>query len=224
MSAGHCGPTCSSSSAPTRKTGTLMCVAHAVGERWLNSAGVRPRFGLTSDSRLCACRWRRWLARQVLSPVAISAVAQGWPPPGAGRASETRSRHPAGGEAVVVDPARVAGRVEVVGRAERRDGRQVRRVGAGHDQLGEARVGDPHHPDLVVEDPGLGADGLDDVVAVVVGGQAEQVEGAAGAAGAAHLDADGGEAEQRRDDRADDGRGVGQQGIVRRGADPPARQ
>ena len=111
--------------------------------------------------------------------------------------------HPAGGEAVVVDPARVAGRVEVVGGAERRDGRQVRRVRAGHHQLGEPRIGDPHHPDLVVEDPGLRAHGLDDVVAVVVRGQAEQVERAAGAAGAAHLDADGDEAQQRRDDRAD---------------------
>ena len=59
------------------KTGTLMCEAHTVGERGLNNAGVRPRFGLMSESRLWACRCRRWLARHVVSPVAISAVAHG---------------------------------------------------------------------------------------------------------------------------------------------------
>ena len=50
--------------------------------------------------------------------------------------------HPALGEPAVVDPAGVAGREEVVGGAERRDGGQVRRVGARHLELGDARVGD----------------------------------------------------------------------------------
>ena len=72
------------------KTGTLMREAHTVGERWSNSAGVRPRLGLIRETRLWACRCRLWLARHVLSPVAISADAHGWPPPGAGRASDTR--------------------------------------------------------------------------------------------------------------------------------------
>ena len=59
--------------------------------------------------------------------------------------------------------------------------------------------------------------GLDDVVAVVVGGPAEQVERPAGTAGAAHLDAHGCESEERRDNRADDRRGIRKEGIARRG-------
>ena len=125
--------------------------------------------------------------------------------------------HPAGGEAVVVDPAGIPGGVEVVGRAERRNGRQVRRVGSRHHQLGETRVGDPDHPHLVVEHPGLCADRLHHVVAVVVRRETEEVERTAGTSGAAHLHADRGEAEQGCHDRADNGRGVGQQGIARRG-------
>ena len=109
-------------------------------------------------------------------------------------ASSMRCVDPAGREAVVVDAARVAGREEVVGRAHRGDGGQAGRVGARGRELGEARVADADHPDLVVGHPGLVGHDLDGVVGVVVGGVAEEVEGAARAAGSPHLQADGGEA------------------------------
>ena len=72
-------------------------------------------------------------------------------------------------------------------------------------------------PTLWCSDPRLGPDGLDHVVAVVVRRQAEQVEGAARAPRAPHLHADGGESQERGDDAPDDGRGVGEQRVARRG-------
>jgi len=124
---------------------------------------------------------------------------------------------PALGEAVVVDAARIPGREEVVGRAQGGDGGQVRGIGSGDGELGEPRVRNTHQTDLVVQHPGLGPDGLDDVVTVVVRGVAEKIEGAARTPRATHLDADAGEAEQGREERADDGGGVRQQRIIRRG-------
>ena len=118
---------------------------------------------------------------------------------------------PAGGEPVVVDAAGVAGGEQVVGRAHRRDGRQPGRVGARGGQLGQPRVADADHADLVVGHPVLVGHDLDGVVGVVVGRVAEEVEGAARAAGAAHLEADRGEAGQPGQHGAHVGRAVGQQ-------------
>ena len=123
---------------------------------------------------------------------------------------------PARGEPVVVDTPGVPGRVQVVGGAQRCDGGQVRRPGSRHDELGESGVRDADHADLVVQHPRLRPHGLDDVVAVVVRREAEQVEGSSRAAGAPHLETHGGEAEERCEGRADDRRGVGEERVVRR--------
>ncbi len=118
---------------------------------------------------------------------------------------------PTGGEPVVVDAAGVPGREEVVGRAHGRDGRQIRRVGAGGRELGEARVADADHADLVVGDPRLVGDDLHRVVRVVVRRVTEEVEGASRAAGPAHLEADRGEAGEAGDDGPDVGGAVRQE-------------
>ena len=121
--------------------------------------------------------------------------------------------HPGLREARVEDAARVAGAgVEVVGHRQRRDRRQVRRLRAGGEQLGDPGERDAAHADLAALDPLLGGDRLDRVVAVVGRRVVEQVEGAARAARAAHLHADHGEAEQRADQRADRGRVAGASG------------
>ncbi len=87
---------------------------------------------------------------------------------------------------------------------------RLRRLGGGHVELGDARVREADHADLVALDPRLAGDGLDDVVAVGLLGRVEHVEHAAGAAGAAHVDADGGvAAEQLGDHRAGLGRRSG---------------
>ena len=123
---------------------------------------------------------------------------------------------PALGEPVVVDPPGVAGRIQVVGGAERRDRGKVRGIGPRHHQLGQPRVRDADHAHLVVEHPGLCPHGLDDVVSVVVRRQAEQVERPTRATGAAHLDAHGDEAEKWGDDRSDDRARIGKQRVLRR--------
>ena len=115
---------------------------------------------------------------------------------------------PAEGEALVEDPARIArARVDVVGHRQRCDGGQARRLGSGGEQLTDAGEGDPSHADLAALDPVLGGDGLDGVVAVIGGRQAEQVERATGAARTAHLHRDDRVAQQRADDRTHRGRG-----------------
>ena len=81
----------------------------------------------------------------------------------------------------------------------------------------------PDHPDLVVEHPGLGTDGLDDVVPVVVGRQPEQIERPARATRPAHLDAHRHETEKRGDDRSDDRARVREQRILRSTPFLPAR-
>ena len=88
-----------------------------------------------------------------------------------------------------------------------------RRPGVGGEELADAAVGDPHHPDFVVEHPGLVGDRLDHVVAVEVLQRFEEVEGAAGAAGAAHVDVDDGEAHQVGDQR-DPVFGTGRVGVA----------
>ena len=119
---------------------------------------------------------------------------------------------PTGREAVVVDTARVAGREEVVGRAHRGDGGQSGGIGARRRELGEARVADADHSDLVVGHPGLVGHDLDGVVGVVVGRVAEEVERAPRATGSPHLQADRGKAGhpgQHRSHRRWPSRGAG---------------
>ena len=104
-------------------------------------------------------------------------------------------------EAGVEDAARIERRLGVVDHRERRDRGQARRLRRGREELADAAVGDPHHPDFVVQHPGLAGDRLDDVVAVEALQRLEEVEGAARAAGAAHVDVDDREAHQVGDDR-----------------------
>ena len=211
-SAGHCGPVCSSCSAPDTNTGTCTWVAHADMDRRSKSDGSRPgpvagatSAGPTRDSRLSAWSWSAWLARQVddAPPLAVSSAVDLVVGPrladvgdrrggqrdqrsvrvGGGRLGVVDPRvDPAGGEAVVEDPSGVAGREQVVGRAHGGDGGQAGRVGARGGELGEPRVADADHPHLVVGHPRLVGHDLDRVVGVVVRGIAEEVEGSARAA------------------------------------------
>ncbi len=101
----------------------------------------------------------------------------------------------------VEDAARIQRRLGVVDHRQRRDRGQVRRLGGGGEELADPAVGDPHHPDLIVQGPGLVRDRLDDVIAVEALQRLEEIEGAARAAGAAHIDVDDREAHQVREDR-----------------------
>ena len=155
--------------------------------------------------------WRAWLARHWVSPCWIRTLAYSCPPAGAGSPSAWRwASQPA-----VEHAAREARRVEVVGQAHRRDRRQPRGSGPGHEHLGDPREGDAHHPHLVVCHPGLRRSDLHGVVAVVGGGKVEEVERPTGAAGAAHLEADGGEAQQGCHQRAHHGGRIRHQWVGR---------
>ena len=210
-------PVCSSWNCPTRKVGTRSRSIHAPGARCANSDGVRYGFARWSFSASWVCSRRRWLARQCLSPALHERLRPGLAAGGRGLRVVHALDHPGCGEARVEDAAGVAGgRVEVVGHRHRRDRRQVRRLRAGREELGDAGERDAAHADLAALDPALGGDRLDRVVAVVGRRVVEQVEGAARAARAAHLDADHGEAEQRPDQRADGGRRRRRERVVRR--------
>ena len=74
------------------------------------------------------------------------------------------------------------------------DGGQARWPGLRHEQLGDARVGQAHHADLVVHDPVLGGHRLDHVVAVGHLGRLEVGQLAARAGAAPDVHPDGGEA------------------------------
>ena len=88
------------------------------------------------------------------------------------------------------DAARIERRLHLVDHGEGRDRGQARRASLAGEELADAAVGDAHHPDLVVGDPRLPGDRLDDVVAVEVLQRLEEVERAARAARAAHVDVD----------------------------------
>ena len=118
---------------------------------------------------------------------------------------------PTGREPVVVDPTGVTGGEQVVGRAHGGDGRQVRWIRARRGELGQSRVADAHHADVMVRHPVLVGHDLDGVVGVVVGRVAEEVEGAPRASGAAHLEADRGEPGHAGEHGAHVGGAVGQQ-------------
>jgi hypothetical protein len=101
----------------------------------------------------------------------------------------------------VEDAAGVQRRLGVVDHRQRRDRCQVRRLGGRGEELADPAVGDPHHPDFVVQDPGLVRDRLDDVIAVEVLQRLEEVEGAARAPRAAHVDVDHREPHQVGEER-----------------------
>ena len=56
----------------------------------------------------------------------------------------------------VENAARIERRLGVVDHRERRDRGQVRRLGGGREELADPAVGDPHHPDFVVQRPMAG--------------------------------------------------------------------
>ena len=103
---------------------------------------------------------------------------------------------PLGRESTVEDPAGVpdAG-VGLVDYRHRADGGQVGRLGGGHEELGDAGVGDPDHPDLAIGHPVLSGDGLDGVVAVGHLGTLEERQGPARAAGTPQVHPYGGVAQ-----------------------------
>ena len=74
-----------------KNVGTVSRASHAPGERGSNSDGVRNGLRLYAARMSWVCNRSRWLAMQCLSPALTSASAQGWPPPGAGWASSSRS-------------------------------------------------------------------------------------------------------------------------------------
>src|SRR5207253_940962 len=92
---------------------------------------------------------------------------------------------PGDGEARVEDAAGIERRLRLVDDREWRDRSQARRIGLCREELADPAVRDPHHPDLVVQDPGLLGYRMDDVVAVEALKGLEEVERAARAAGAA---------------------------------------
>jgi len=167
-------------------------------------ARIAERRALLQGERVLRLQTQQLVARAVLVAAAHQLARVGLAAVGCGLGVALTLLHPALREPRVEDPARVAGAfVEVIGHRQRRDRGEVRRTGTGHEQLADARERDPDHADLAALDPRLGGHGLDRVVAVVGGGQIEEVEVAARAAGAAHLHADGGEAKERRDHRSD---------------------
>ena len=120
---------------------------------------------------------------------------------------------PRSGEADVEDPAGGQGAPDgVVDDRQRSDRGQRRRVGRGDEQLGDSRVGEPDHADVVVLDPGLGRDGLDDVVAVGELERLEEVVGPAGAPRAPDVHRDDGVAHGERHHRRGLGRCVAGEG------------
>ncbi len=90
------------------------------------------------------------------------------------------------------------------------DGGERGRLRLGDEELGDARIGQTHQADLVVQHPGLVRDRLDDVVPIEELERLVVVIGAAGAAGAAHVHADGGVAQHTGDERGRVVRGVTQ--------------
>ena len=110
---------------------------------------------------------------------------------------------PLEGESLVEDPAgaehAAGGVVEHRQRSDRSEAGWLRRR---DEELGDRRVGEPHHADLAAGDPLLGGDGLDGVVAVEQLQRFEVVVGAPRAPGPAHVDADHGVAERVCDQRA----------------------
>ncbi len=109
---------------------------------------------------------------------------------------------PLEGEAVVDDAAGGERRVHARDHGKRRDGREARRPGAGHEELADPRVRNARHADLVVLHPGLRRDGLDEVVAVQHLERLEEVVGASRAARAAHVHAHGREPQDAADEAA----------------------
>ena len=96
---------------------------------------------------------------------------------------------PLDGEAGVQDAAGIQGAaIAVIDHRERSDGGQARRLGGCHEQLADAGITDSDHAHLVVGDPRLSSDGLDDVVAVGQLGFLEEAIRPTRAAGAAHVD------------------------------------
>ncbi len=89
----------------------------------------------------------------------------------------------------------------------------------GHEQLGDARIGQSRHAHLVALDPVLRRHRLDHVVAVEQLQRLEEVVGAAGTAGSAHVHAHRGVAHQGRDQCAGIRRRIAQhrQGAAQRG-------
>ena len=80
ISAGHCGPVCSSWSAPDTKTGTVTWAAQSTMERRSKSAESRPApvpgatsCGPTRPARSCDCWWSAWFGRQVDEPPFVAA-------------------------------------------------------------------------------------------------------------------------------------------------------
>ncbi len=108
---------------------------------------------------------------------------------------------PLGREAIVEDAARQHRRRRVTDHRHRGDRREVGWLHARDEQLGDARVRQADHPDLVVHDPRLRRDGLDHVVAVEQLHRLEVVERAARAPRAADVHAHRGVAEQAGDQR-----------------------
>ena len=163
--------------------------------------------------RVAAAPWRRrrrsgraaaGCRRRSSSPASTTSCSQ--PCPYGSALSSTFSAHWQR-EALVEDAARGehAAHGVVVDR-QRRDRRQAGRLGRGDEDLGDARVGQADHADLVVLHPVLRGDRLDDVVAVEQLQRLEEVVGAARAARAADVD---------RHDRVAQGAGDQRRRLVR---------
>ena len=201
-SVGQWPPVCSSVHWQAMKTGTSILWTKVIGES--GSATFGPVVVVALDLAEQVDRLGVELLVGLADLVAVldPLVGPAWPPVGeAGSASWTRSLAHWSAKPVLRMPPGIERRLGVVDHRQRRDRGQARRPRRADEELADPAVGDPHHPDLVVQDPGLAGDRLDHVVAVEALERLEEVEGAARAAGAAHVDVDDREAE-RVGDRA----------------------
>ena len=108
-----------------------------------------------------------WLARQVLSPALMRSVAHDCPPPGRGVGVVLAVLRPRNRETGVEDaPGRQRATDRVVDHRQWSDRGEMRRSELRDEQLGDRRVGQADHADLVVRDPRLRRDRLDRVVPV----------------------------------------------------------
>ena len=201
-SVGQWPPVCSSCHWQARKTGTLILSTNV--DRRQRVGDLRPVVVVAADLPLQVGGLA--VERLVLGAGLVALLD---PLPGPRLSVLRRGRQavldpvlrPFDREPGVEDAARVERRLRVVDQRDRRDRGEARRLGRRGEQLADAAVGDPHHPDLVALDPRLAGDRLDHVVAVEALQRLEEVEGAARATGAAHVDVDDGEAHQVADQR-----------------------
>ena len=170
-------------------------VGEATGSRnlWLSNVSTSLTFWCRSNwfSAHCAPFGRRRSTTSVLPTLAV------------GFGLVVALLRPLTREADVRNPARIGeAAVRVGDDRQRRDRREVRRLGRSGERLRDTGVRDANHAGLAVQHPRLRGYRFDDVVPIEALQRLEEVERAARATGAADVHADGRVPEELRDLRA----------------------